>query len=217
MKLFFFVKLENKDFTFVNQKMIEDKSLIEEFHTNLQEFPNDLMCETAKGFKEFSYKTRTRGVVIGAVNCGIIIGFRELYYSESINQIVLFCLDLISFANQMPSFIGYDDGCHLKKFIQKRQIANLSDRGSKLSKMKIFVDRLHMINHKDAWCKENCNMDHERELDGINSMVCEELNFWLSRFKHNVKHMNNLRINFFYFIIMNLRNEYQLLLNYKSS
>ena len=58
-------------------------------------------------------------------------------------------------------------------------------------------------------------MDDNKELENVNSMVCEEINFWLSGFKHNVKHMNYLRVNFFYFIILNIHNKYQLKLNIK--
>ena len=60
-------------------------------------------------------------------------------------------------------------------------------------------------------------MDDNKELDNINSMACEEFNYWLSGFKHNVKHMNYIRLNFFYSIIFDIQNKYQLRLNKENS
>jgi len=40
-------------------------------------------------------------------------------------------------------------------------------------------------------------MDKNEDLKNINSVVCEEINYWLSRYKFNLKYMNDIRFNFF--------------------
>ncbi len=54
-------------------------------------------CNTDKT-KVFSCenKCKTRGVVVAAFNCGIVLSFREIFGSESLTQIGLMYLDTIS-------------------------------------------------------------------------------------------------------------------------
>ena len=99
-----------------------------------------------------SYKSRTRGVALAALNCGIIVGYRELYNAESLSQIALFSLDLIEhFSYKLPEYFTYDDGCHLKRFINSKNWTDLKERGYELTQKKIYIDRLHMINHKELY------------------------------------------------------------------
>ena len=37
----------------------------------------------------------------------------------------------------------------------------------------------------------------------MNTFVCGQTNFWVSGYKHSTKHMNNVRFNFFLYIICN--------------
>ena len=80
-----------------------------------------------------------------------------------------------------------------------------SHRAQLLLQRTIVCDRFHFLLHKDKWCKENCDHDSIKELNGINTSVCEEINIWFGRFKHALKHMNYERYNFFVF---NLADEY---------
>ncbi len=49
---------------------------------------DQISCNTNKHFKTpFSNKGRTHGTLIAAFNCNIVIGYRELYGSESITQV----------------------------------------------------------------------------------------------------------------------------------
>jgi len=77
---------------------------------------DEITCNTNKHFcTPYSKKNRTKGLLISAYNCGIINGFRELYGSESISQVVLYYLDLISYSKKLPEIFLYDDACHLRK------------------------------------------------------------------------------------------------------
>ena len=51
--------------------------------------------------------------------------------------------------------ICYDDGCHLKKFADKR--ANLTNTAGKIASCAIAIDKMHFKGHVDEWCKQNCN------------------------------------------------------------
>jgi len=53
-------------------------------------------CNTEKTQQSNNNKCKTRGVVLGVYNCGIILSFRELYGSESLTQVCLFYLETLA-------------------------------------------------------------------------------------------------------------------------
>ena len=154
-------------------------------------------------------KTRTTGVVLAVYNCGIICGFGEIFSHESPTQITSFLLDLIENLTDCSKFFIYDNACHLKAYINKSMNSS-TDRARKLQQVRFVIDRLHIKNHVDANCHKNYNADLEPELLEINTVVCEETNFWLSRFKYIMKHMNSQRFYFFLYIVINSYNEQKL-------
>ncbi len=64
--------------------------------------------------------------------------------------------------------------------------------------MKLVIDRLHLHKNFDA--------NNYDKLFNINTVVCEQTNFWMRRFKYIMKHMNFQRFNFFMYIILNKYN-----------
>lgn len=94
---------------------------------------------------------------------------------------------------------------HLEK---KQRNKNCHERLKSISDIKYVVDRLHIKGHSQKWCTERCHPDLFPELENVNTVVCEQINFWLGKFKHIMKHMNIYRFNFFLFIILN---EYNLI------
>ena len=52
-----------------------------------------------------------------------------------------------------------------------------------------------------------CHPDKFPELKTINTIVCEQINFWLSKYKYITKHMLRQRFIFFLFIIFDFYNE----------
>lgn len=56
-------------------------------------------------------------------------------------------------------------------------------------------------------CREVFSPDLIRDLDDAQTMICEQRNFWISGFKHNVKHMNQWRFDFFLYIIFSHFNQ----------
>ena len=66
--------------------------------------------------------------------------------------------------------------------------------------MKYVRDKFHMAGHTDAWCKETCDPAlpaNASLLQGIRTSVCEFTFTWLSKYKHQTKHMNKHGFQFF--------------------
>ena len=72
--------------------------------------------------------------------------------------------------------------------------------------MRLLIDRLHINNHKGKKCRKHFDADKIEDLLNINTVVCEQTNFWLSHFKYIMKHMNAQRFNFFMYIILDKYN-----------
>ena len=52
-------------------------------------------CNTVKAnVYSCELKCKTRGLEIGCTNCGVVVGYKELYGSESLSQVALFLLDI---------------------------------------------------------------------------------------------------------------------------
>jgi hypothetical protein len=186
-------------------------------------------CNTDKA-KVFSceHKCKTHGILLAVFNCGIVIGYRELFGKESTTQVALLYLDIYDyyigiklkisyllinnivcdvfiFLGKIPEFCVYDDACRLRRFLEKR-INSRKYRPNRLEnirpgKIKYVVDRLHIKGHTEAWCLENCDPKLYPELKGVNTEACEQTNFFASGFKYTTKYQNALRFNFNLYII----------------
>ena len=56
----------------------------------------NLQCNTDKTqVTTCEIKCKTRGILLSATNCGIVISFRELFGSESLSQVSLLYLDTL--------------------------------------------------------------------------------------------------------------------------
>ena len=63
-----------------------------------------------------------------------------------------------------------------------------------------------MKGHTGEECRRNNDPALFPELDDVNTVVCEQVNFWLGKFKHILKHMSFYRYNFFLFVILDIYN-----------
>ena len=116
--------------------------------------------------------------------CGVIVHVSELFMAESKSQTgqlhdllwthpavttniseQLVLTHFLHLYMEILEFLCYDDGCHLKKYAQNRQ--KITPTATKLAQLNIVVDRLHMKDHVDTWCKQNCDASCFRELDNI--------------------------------------------------
>ena len=77
----------------------------------------------------------------------------------------------------------------------------------KILVIKFAVDKLHIQGHKENWCLKNCHPKLFPELNDVNTVICEQINYWLGSYKYMMKHMNVNRFNFFLYIILNEYNK----------
>lgn len=109
----FLVKTNIKDLKWVEKKFISKTQ-----YENLRKKSSQIdQCNTDKeNVYSCTIKCKTRGIIIGASNCGIVIGFREIYGAESLRQVGLFYLDIrqhyfskynFSFLNSLRCLINF--------------------------------------------------------------------------------------------------------------
>lgn len=87
----------------------------------------------------------------------------------------------------------YDDACHLQRFIRDRTKDDSTQRLKNLKNIKFVVDKLHIQGHTEPWCLNNCHPRLFPDLEPINTVICEQINFWLGKYKYILKHSNYLR------------------------
>jgi hypothetical protein len=192
---------------------------------------SDLSCGTSKASWEKAGQTsrlRTAGVFALMRPCGVIASLRELYGTESMSQVVCILMNLREVHGREWEAIGYDDACHLHKFIhnRKRQETYAGNiLWEELSRVKCFVDRFHYGNHTDKWCMTN--MDPERAemlpilrrfgpqgeaLDKVNTQICEETFSWMKGYKNSTRQMGEARFRWFLLRLCWMRNDAQVCL-----
>jgi hypothetical protein len=91
--------------------------------------------------------------------------------------------------------------------------AKKSERCHCFGDVDYIVDKLHIKGHIGKNCKKFCHPDNFPWVKSLNSVVCEQKNFWLGKYKYSLKHMGIYRFNFFIFIICDANN--QLNIEYK--
>ena len=67
------------------------------------------------------------------------------------------------------------------------------------------IDRFHFVNHIDLWCIQNCDPNKVKELEGVNTEVCEQL-FNKVNSHSNCKSMNESRYFLFWLYNLDLHN-----------
>ena len=155
-------------------------------------------CNTRKS-RDKRENAHSVGVFVGAYPCGTIVLGDELYGSESISQVYGILTDFVNSLSDSSKLkqLLYDDMCHLKRFCDDEERSNQNEVTQVLARIRKHVDKFHFRNHIDRWCQENCNPDHVKELQGVNSQVCEQLFKKINSHK-NCKGMNEPRFSLFF-------------------
>ena len=109
----------------------------------------------------------------------------------------------------------YDDACHLWRFAQGVYKDNPTPRLKNFISKLFIVDKLHIQGHDELWCDTHCNPRKFRELDEINTMVCEQQNYLIGGFKYILKHMQADTYNFYLYIYFNEFNKLKILNHYE--
>ena len=169
----------------------------------------DLSCRTRKSRDKRICRWNV-GISLGAFPCGVVPLWDELFGSESTSQVYGVFIEYLS---QLPeeergrlTDLIYDDNCHLARFSLRK---NLREKNA-ITKffaenVRKNVDRFHFGNHIDPWCIENCDPNKVKELDGVNTEVCEQL-FNKVNSHSNCKSMNESRYFLFWLYNLDLHN-----------
>ena len=87
----------------------------------------------------------------------------------------------------------YDNACNFKAFINGRK--DSTPTAGILKELIYVVDKLHIQGHIGQKCLETFPKLFS-EIDLLNTVVCEQCNFWLGKYKYMLKHMNQFRFLF---------------------
>lgn len=72
-------------------------------------------CQTLKEVQYSEQKRTTAGGLFIVSACGLFVGVRELYGSESLTQVHLFLLELFTKHEvPLPTVLAYDDACRMR-------------------------------------------------------------------------------------------------------
>jgi len=190
----------------------------------------ELSCNTDKSnITSCDIKCKSRGLILLVSNCGITVSFREIFGAESLTQVAMLMMDTLDIfqgnesiyyifviiklkydilLDKQPDYIIYDDACHLRRFIQNDKNYNkTTPRLENFRKKHFVVDKLHIQGHTEVWCHKNCAPHLFPDLDDINTIVCEQINFLIGRYKYILKHMSAERYNFYIYIVLNELNK----------
>ncbi|KAG8849067.1 hypothetical protein FRC20_002395 [Serendipita sp. 405] len=145
------------------------------------------------------------------LSCGIVIGRTTFYGSEAPNGVVTFWEHLFPTPQSVPTFMWYDNNCHVKKILR-------NEPEHRLNQVALPVDVFHFkTKHKDndKFCGEHCNPILWPELrDGdkwtFNSSAAEQVNAWIGGFLAMVREMREENCAFFLDEMLRRRNEYRI-------
>ena len=80
-------------------------------------------------------------------------------------------LEYLSSTKHNVRTILYDDACHLVRYAKNESERNKECKA--MSQIPMYVDKFHFRNHTDPWCIENCDPTKIKDLDDINTPICE--------------------------------------------
>ena len=121
-------------------------------------------------------RRHTVGILVGAFPCGIITLFDELYGSESLTQVYAIVIEYLA---ELPKSsreklieILYDDACHLKKFSENEDRAEINEITRFMASLGKHIDKGSLQN-------QNIVKFHKQNL------IVKLDNFQLSRAWHS--------------------------------
>ncbi|CAC5359321.1 unnamed protein product [Mytilus coruscus] len=139
-----------------------------------------LECKTDKS-KQAANKHRSAEIFCAVYKCGIVVGITELFGSKSLSHVYFFLTWLWQTILLFPMLLAYDDACHLKRFVNRRQN---TISGKFLATLIMVVYKMHFKNHVDKWCKQNLNPHKVAAFNSLNTEAYEQTFNYISKLKH---------------------------------
>lgn len=163
----------------------------------------------------------SQGLIYTLSPCGVVIGFDELFRSEScyITLWHLFkIIELIDlqYYKYLPKTIIYDNACSLFMYFWNRygkadinrRIVN-TPSSEFVSKCSFFIDRFHQPNHKRPMCQKDRNIDFRQDnekVKQINTEAAEQKNSVLKQYQNALSSYSGKKIRVTYLILFHLMN-----------
>ena len=147
---------------------------------------------------------------LGAYPCGVVPLWDELFVSESISQVYGVFIEFLSQLQDEERLrlkdLIYDDNCHLARYA----VNSVEKKSTEVTKffandVRKTIDKFHFVNHIDAWCIENCDPFKVKDLENVNTEICEQL-FRKVNSHTNCKSMNEARYFLFWLYQLDLHN-----------
>ena len=133
-------------------------------------------CNTRKS-RDKRVKMHTLGILLGMAPCGIVRIVSELFGSESISQVYGIVIEYISKIIDKIELevLVYDDVCHLVAFALNQVLLSINPTTEFFAGLTFAIDQFHFPNHVDENCHNNFNPSKKPELNGVNTVICEEM------------------------------------------
>ncbi|CAF1671116.1 unnamed protein product, partial [Adineta ricciae] len=154
---------------------------------------------------------RSFGVIVYTTNCNVTVAFNEIFRSETIKEILNGLISIVNISPSLPPCIVYDDACHLIRRLIDGQVKNefnVTPAILYLNTKTYNIDRMHLINHRDKWCRKHLDPKTNPLLNNINTESCEQLFSWNNGYATAFTNMNQSRCRLMILITFHLRNCY---------
>ncbi|CAF3163957.1 unnamed protein product [Rotaria sp. Silwood2] len=173
---------------------------------------NDDMCNVYRNELKNDKKSRSFGVLVTFLSCGVVIAFTESIRSEGCRRITDHLLTSMKSGAVMPEFLVYDTACALRLHWNNVFNTNYMKRTElteKLYNLRLVIDRFHQKGHKRQMCKQFMNPNYEQNRDifkHINTSVCEQFFSFLTKFRTSLRVFNYPTSSLFNMLLFHLKN-----------
>lgn len=153
--------------------------------------------------------------------CGIIVGFDELYRSESCFVTLWHLFKIIglidvNYYQYLPRIIIYDNACSLFIYFWNRYLKTETNRrilktssSEFVSNCSFFIDRFHQPNHRRPMCQKDRNIDYNENSQTtkkINTEAAEQRNNVLKQYQNALSSYSGQKARVAYLILFHLMN-----------
>ena len=163
------------------------------------------MCNTRKS-RDKRVKRYTVGLLLGSSPCGVARLVEELYGCEAISQVYGIVTEHVAkLSEKRLEVLVYDDACHLAGFSKNHVRAHRNETTEFVDNLIHSIDFFHFKNHIDPFCHQNFNPRNVPQLEGVNTVVCEQLFKGINQYS-NCKSMNEPHFFIYFFFNIDLHN-----------
>ncbi|CAF1154762.1 unnamed protein product [Adineta ricciae] len=169
--------------------------------STLKEMPNQYIDKCVRSF----------GIIVYVTNCNVTVAFNEIFRSETIKEILNGLISIVNISPTLPPAIIYDDACHLIRRLidgQTKKEFKITPAIHYLNTKTYNIDRMHLQNHKDKWCRKFLDPQTNPLLVNVNTEACEQLFSWSNGYATSLTNMNQSRCRLMLLLTFHLRNCY---------